>query len=328
MIDGTTSLAAPGVASRLDEDLRRDVRAGLSARPRRLPSYLLYDERGSALFERITRLPEYYLTRAETEVFERHAEEICRCAGPVDEVFELGAGSARKTVLLLRAMARRGSGVTFIPIDVSPSALREAAANVARELPDVRVQPVVGRYGEELWRLRSRAGRKLVAFIGSSMGNFDPEDAVALLDQVRAGLNDADMLLLGADLTQDPAALLPAYADREGVTAEFNRNVLVRLNRELGADFNASEFVHRAVWNGAASRVEMHLEAARAQKVNLPGLGMTLHLARGERIHTESSYKLSMGAVDRILRAGGFARARTWRHPVHRYADHLAFAEG
>lgn len=305
-------------------DLAADVREGLTATPRRLPARLFYDAEGSALFEQITDLPEYYLTRAETALFEQHADEILAAAGSGLTVVELGAGSARKTIILLRALVERQDRVTFVPVDVSPAALELAKASVQRALPEVDVAPLEGRYRVSLRALQSRPGPKLVLFIGSSIGNFDPSEAIALLRDVRAAFGPGDSLLLGTDLKKSPSVLVPAYDDAAGVTARFNLNVLARINRELGANFALGRFRHLAVWNEERSRMEMHLESTAAQRVEIPRLGLSLDFAAGERIHTENSYKFTVEAVDAMFAEAGFRRVQTWTDPDGLFGEHLA----
>jgi L-histidine N-alpha-methyltransferase len=299
-----------------------EVRAGLSARRKSLPCHLLYDEEGSRLFEAITELPEYYLTRTELAILTERAGEIAVAAGAVRTVAELGAGTAVKTRTILDAVGPE----LYVPIDVSASALEVAAAALAR--PDLAVRPLVGRYQDLLPELTPLPGPRLLLFIGSSIGNYDPPAAVALLAQARRSLAPGDALLLGADLRKSPDILLPAYDDAAGVTASFTRNLLVRLNRELGADFDLDAFRHRAIWNGELSRMEIYLESLREQAVSIPALGLVVPFARGERIHTENSYKLPLAGQLRLLGDAGFAPASLWRDPRGHYAVHLALVPG
>lgn len=295
-----------------------DVRTGLTAPQKWLPCHLLYDDAGSRLFEAITELPEYYLTRTELAIFRARAGEIAAAAGAVRTVAELGAGTAVKTGILLAAMAPE----LYVPIDVSASALDVATAQLAR--PGLEVRPLVGRYQELLPALVSLPGPRLLLFIGSSIGNYEPTAAVALLAQARRALSPGDSLLLGADLRKSPDILLPAYDDAAGVTACFTRNLLVRLNRELGADFDLAAFRHCAIWNGELSRMEIYLESLRDQVVVIPALALTVHFAGGERIHTENSYKLPLAGQLRLLRDAGFTPAALWRDEREHYAVHLA----
>jgi dimethylhistidine N-methyltransferase len=298
---------------------------GLFGRERTLPAELLYDDRGSALFVAITRLPEYYLTRIERALLEEHADEIITRTGRPGLVVELGAGTADKTRLVIDALLRVKAEVAYCPIDVSPIALDAAARSLAR--PGLLVHAMVGRYQDRLPHVRRLAGPRLVLFIGSSIGNYEPATQVALLSEVRAVLSPDDRLLVGADLRKDPRVLLPAYDDAQGVTAAFNKNVLERLNRELGADFQLDQFRHVALWNERESRIEMHLESRVQQLVTFAALGRVLGLGAGERIHTESSYKLALPEQERILRAAGFRPEAAWLDDDRWYALHLAAAQ-
>ncbi len=291
------------------------VRAGLTASPKHLPPCLFYDEAGSRLFEQITTLDEYYLTRTERGILARHAGEIVSAAaqGGRLRIAELGAGSAEKTRLLLSAAAAQQDGLIYEPIDVSPSALDGARERIEREIPGVRVAPQVMDYTRGLALDPAADGeRRLVLFIGSSIGNFEPDAALRLLRRVRASLATGDSLLLGVDLVKAESTLLAAYNDRAGVTGAFNRNLLARLNRELGADFDLAQFTHRALWNAPASRMEMHLESLAARRVRLTALNLAVDFAAGETLHTENCYKYKPGEAQALLAAAGFASAGCW----------------
>jgi L-histidine Nalpha-methyltransferase len=236
----------------------------------------------------------------------------------VRTVAELGAGTAVKTGAILDAVVPE----LYVPIDVSPSALEVAAAQLAR--PGLEVRPLVGRYQELLPALTSLPGPRLLLFIGSSIGNYEPAAAVALLAQARRALAPRDALLLGADLRKAEDVLLPAYNDAAGVTARFTRNLLARLNRELGARFDLDAFRHLAIWNGERSRMEIYLESLRDQDVPIAALDLVVHFGRGERLHTENSYKLPLAAQLRLLHDAGFEPAALWRDPREYYAVHLA----
>jgi L-histidine Nalpha-methyltransferase len=309
------------------DDVARAVARGLAATPKRLPAWLFYDRRGSELFEQITELPEYYLTRAEREIFVDHGDAIVEAAlaGGATTIVELGAGSAQKTELLLHAAARHGA-IDYVPVDVSAAALEMARARLAAVAPAVRVTPWLGHHDVAFDRLRGRPGGKVVLFIGSSIGNFVDAEAVALLGRLRDALGRGDALLLGTDLRKDPAVMVAAYDDAAGVTAAFNLNVLVRINRELGGRFDPACFRHVAVWHAQASRIEMHLESDRDQVVAIADLGLRIGFREGERIHTESSVKYDDPMVDRLLSETGFGRERTWRDAAARFAVHLARA--
>ena len=306
------------------------VREGLSSRPKRLPPWLFYDEAGSRLFERITELPEYYLTRTERGILAAHAADmIAQAAGDARlRIAELGAGTAAKTFLLLAAAVVRQATVHYEPIDVSASALRHARRSIETEIAGVTVAPRTMDYTNGLRFIALQPGeRRLVLYIGSSIGNFEPDEALRLLRRVRSALRPGDAILLGVDLIKDREILLEAYDDAAGVTAAFNRNLLLRLNRELGADFNPQAFAHRALWNRAQSRIEMHLESRRAQRVHFAGLDMTVNFAAGETIHTENSYKYAPGQPETMLVQAGFDPAAAWTDEMNWFAVCLGRAQ-
>jgi L-histidine Nalpha-methyltransferase len=319
--------AVAAVDSSPEASIAADVRAGLEAVPKRLPPYLFYDTEGSRLYEKITLLPEYYLTRTESAILREHADEIVgrasRGPGPL-RIIELGAGSATKTELLLRAAQRRQDTCVYVPVDVSRSAIEEAKERLARELPEVDVQPHVMPHFEAFRHLRRAQGPDLVLFIGSSIGNFDDDEAVALLAGVHDALGHRASLLLGTDLRKSPDVLLRAYDDPSGVTAAFNKNLLVRINRELAGDFDTSRFRHVARWNEGASRIEMHLESVMRQTVNIEALGMRVAFEPKETIHTESSVKYDLPRVTRLLADAGFHLEETFYDADRRFAVHLA----
>ena len=300
------------------------VREGLSAERKWLPCWLLYDEIGSELFERITELPEYYLTRTERCIFEICAGEILQQAGPSLTLVELGSGTASKTCILIEELLRRQSRALFYPIDVSPSALDEAVRQLGRQFPNLRVNPIVADYTGGVPALSRINGRKLVLYIGSSIGNFEPCDSVRLLRRIRQTLRPNDALLLGADFAKSPKILLPAYNDSQGVTESFSKNILRRLNRELEADFNLELFRHVALWNRRLSRMEIYLESLVAQQVFIPALDMDIFFEQGERIHTENSYKYTDAMIESILRQSGFTLEHTWCDRKKWFGVHLA----
>ncbi len=301
-----------------------EVREGLSVMPKRLPAKLFYDELGSALFEQITELPEYYLTRTERSILERFAGEILQQAGASLTLVELGAGTASKTCILIEELLQRQSRALFYPIDVSPSALDEAMRQLGRQFPSLRVSPIVADYTGGVPALGRISGRKLVLYIGSSIGNFEPPHAVRILRRIRQALRPGDALLLGADFPKSPKILLPAYDDSQGITATFNKNILGRLNRELDADFNLDLFRHVALWNRRHSRMEIYLESLAVQSVFIPALDMDLSFEVGERIHTENSYKYTDEMIDSILRQSGFTLEQTWCDRKKWFGVHLA----
>ena len=308
------------------------VRDGLTRTPRRLPPWLFYDEAGSLLFERITELPEYYLTRIERSIFEACAPEMIATAadGQRLRIVELGAGSAEKTRLLLAAAVESQGTVSYQPVDVSETALEAARLRLKLELPEAIVEPQVADYTQSLQLEPCLAGeRRLVLYIGSSIGNFDPQDAAKLLLELWEALEPGDGVLLGVDLApcaggKELGDLLAAYNDDAGVTARFNLNLLERLNRELGAAFDLDAFAHRIRWNSEESRIEMHLESLREQTVSIPSLGLAVEFGEGETIHTENSYKYRAGQAEEMLHAAGFAVNRQWRDDAGWFAVYLA----
>ncbi|MFZ0339318.1 MAG: L-histidine N(alpha)-methyltransferase [Terracidiphilus sp.] len=314
-----SAAASPAVAPQLDERVSAAVREGLTSRPKRLPAWLFYDEAGSCLFDAITELPEYYLTRTERRILTEHAAEIVAQAAASGRlhIVELGAGSADKTRVLLKAATGLQGAVLYEPVDVSASALEAARERIEREIDGVTVTPRVMDYTHgdgsrlHLGPVDCRE-RRLVVYIGSSIGNFEPHQAAKLLRRVRAGLKTGDGFLLGVDLAKEDSILLPAYDDAAGVTAAFNRNVLVRLNRELDAEFDLDNFAHCAVWNRARSRIEMHLKSRDAQRVHVGALGLSVDFAAGESIHTENSYKFQPGRAEALLAEAGFRAEATW----------------
>ncbi|MGH3873983.1 MAG: L-histidine N(alpha)-methyltransferase [Pseudonocardiaceae bacterium] len=304
--------------------LHHDVRLGLSADPKWLPPKWFYDARGSELFEQITTLPEYYPTRTERELLRHSAGEIAGCAR-VHTLVELGSGSSEKTRLLLDAFTARGSLQRFVPLDVSESALRGAMAAVARDYPGLVVHGVVGDFTRHLELLPAAAGgRRLVAFLGGTIGNLLPGERARFLSALHTALDPGDLLLLGAGLVTDPTVMVPAYDDVAGVTAEFNRNVLHVLNRELGADFDVAAFDHVAVWDGAREWIEMRLRACRPMTVRLPVVDMTAHFVEGEEIRTEVSGKFGHDGLSRELNGAGFDLAHWWTDPAERFALSLS----
>jgi uncharacterized SAM-dependent methyltransferase len=376
------------------------ARRGLTATPRSLPPWLFYDAPGSRLFEQITTLPEYYLTRTERDLFATHAAAIfdlvnhetgCPTSGLSDgssanghstngrsangnppnlTIAELGAGTASKTGILLRTLTRRQPHVLYQPIDISPTALDEARESIESNIPGVIVRPRVANYITETVRIErppqgsgspagtevpsdlvrgggsslAGAGARILAlYIGSSIGNFSPTEARQILTRLRSELRPGDALLLGADLAPtalaNPAAnghgksvatLLAAYNDSQGVTAAFNRNILARLNRDLGADFHPDRFLHRALWNPTHSRIEIYLESLSAQTAHIPansaGPSLTLRFNPGEKIHTENSYKFTPAAIAALLANSAFTPTRTFTDPHNLFAVTLATA--
>lgn len=315
---------------------------GLLANPRTLSPWLFYDEIGSRLFEEITLLPEYYPTRTERSIFAAHADEIIALAasGHCLTMAELGAGTATKTGILLEAAVRSQSRVIYQPIDCSETALEDARENIEHNIPGVTVMPQLANYvTDAVWlsgtgEARPAHSRMLVLYIGSSIGNFSPEERRRILTRLRGQLEVGDALLLGTDLApgehKNVATLIAAYDDSAGVTAAFNLNILNRLNRDLGANFELSGFKHRAIWNGEQSRIEMHLESTRTQRVCIPansaGSALSVNFAAGETVHTENSYKFTLPAIAALLAESGFALDRAFTDERDLFSVNLAAA--
>jgi L-histidine Nalpha-methyltransferase len=307
----------------LDSAIAEDVRRGLTTSPKSLPAWLFYDAAGSALFEQITDLPEYYLTRAERQILTDCATEIVSAAGTPVRLVELGAGTATKTHLVVAALLRRQLRLDYCPIDVSASALQLASDELHRAFPQVHVEPVVADYTNGVAHVLNGGTRRLVLYLGSSIGNFDPEDALDLLRHVRDSLKPGDALLLGTDLAKNSRILVPAYDDAAGVTAAFNKNVLVRINRELGADFDLDSFHHEARWNRERSRMEMHLVSRNPHTVFISALDLTISFDKNESIHTENSYKYTLPQIRKLAKSSRFALERTWTDANDWFALHL-----
>ncbi|MET7396133.1 L-histidine N(alpha)-methyltransferase [Dactylosporangium sp. NPDC005572] len=304
--------------------LRADARAGLTSTPKWLPPKYFYDARGSELFEQITRLPEYYPTRAERSILDTRAASIATITG-AKTLVELGSGSSEKTRLLLNALRDHGTLGAFIPLDVSADALREAVTALHHDYPDMHVRGVVADFVEHL-DLLPHAGGRLVAFLGGTIGNFTPQDRAPFLSTLRAQLDTGEWFLLGADLVKDPAVLVPAYDDAQGVTAEFNRNVLHVLNASLGADFDPSSFTHVALWDPEQEWIEMRLRSTRAQTVHLPALDLTVQFAEGEEMRTEVSAKFRPEGLRQELAEAGFSLRHWWTDDAARFGVALATA--
>lgn len=308
-------------ADALHEQMRADVRAGLTATPKVLPPTYFYDETGSALFDEITRLDEYYPTRREREILTARADEIA--AGGFDTLVEIGSGTSEKTRILLDALSRRGTLARFVPFDVDDVTLLRAGDAVSGEYPGVDVHAVVGDFTRHVGQL-PRGGRRLVAFLGSTIGNLEPGPRGDFLRTLAGTFGAGDALLLGTDLVKAPARLVAAYADARGITAAFNRNVLSVLNRELKADFDPASFAHRAVWNSADERMEMWLQSERAQQVHLGTLELDVSFAAGERMRTEVSAKFRADGVRAELEAAGLRLAHWWTDAAGDFGVSLA----
>ncbi|WP_435597309.1 L-histidine N(alpha)-methyltransferase [Streptomyces anulatus] len=304
-----------------DAALRADVLSGLTRHPKTLPPKWFYDARGSELFEEITRLPEYYPTRAEREILAARAEEIAAASG-ARTVIELGSGSSEKTRHLLDVLPELHS---YVPVDVSESALTGAADSLLAEHPDLSVHALIADFTGGL-ALPGTPGPRLVAFLGGTIGNLLPEERAAFLRSVRSLLSPGDALLLGTDLVKDEATLVAAYDDAAGVTAAFNRNVLNVVNRELGADFPLDDFDHLAVWNPRDRWIEMRLRARRALSVKIRELDLVVPFEAGEELRTEVSAKFRQEDVREELSAAGMRLTQWWTDSAGRFALSLATA--
>ena len=308
----------------MQDALCEDARRGLTASPKTLPPKWFYDERGSRLFDEITRLPEYYPTRREREILDARAGEIAAACG-ADTLVELGSGTSEKTRLLLDALRHAGTLRRFVPFDVSEPILREAGQAIAAAYPGVEVHGVVGDFERHLPELPG-GGRRLVAFLGGTIGNLAPAMRRAFLADVAATMAPGDALLLGTDLVKDPARLEAAYDDAAGVTAEFNRNVLVVLNRELGASFDVGAFAHVARWDPGEEWVEMRLRSLVTQEVLVPAIGVVAHFDEGEELRTEISAKFRRERVEEEVASAGLRLARWWTDAAGDFALSLAVA--
>lgn len=300
-----------------------DVAAGLTAKPKHLSCRYFYDGEGSRLFAAICELPEYYLTRAETEILQRHARDIAALFPGDVTVIELGSGNSVKTRLLLKALVP-GRWVRYVPIDIWRPVLEESAADLLQRFPALEIVAVAAEYHEGLRHLRSESDRpRLILWLGSNIGNFTREEAAAFLRRIRDTMTPADRMLVGVDLRKDRAVLEAAYDDAAGVTAAFNLNLLARINHELDGNFDLSAFQHRAIYNEELGRIEMYLVSTRAQTVTIGRIGLTARFAAGETIHTENSYKYSLAEIQAVAAAAGLQDERSWQDAAGRFELHL-----
>lgn len=302
--------------------LQADARRGLTASPKQLPPKWFYDHRGSLLFDEITRLPEYYPTRTERSILAERAPEIAQIT-KADTLVELGSGTSEKTRLLLDALQDADTLTRFVPFDVSETMLRDAAAAIVAAYPGVDVHAVAGDFERHLGRIPV-GGRRLVVFLGGTIGNLLPDARARFLGEIAAGLDSDDAFLLGTDLVKDPMRLVRAYDDAAGVTAEFNRNVLHVLNRELGANFDVSRFAHLARFDTEQEWIEMHLRSLVAQVVTIPELDLVVPFAAGETMRTEVSAKFRRARVERELAAAGLRLVEWWTDPAGDFALSLS----
>ena len=302
----------------------QDVAAGLTASPKHLSSKYLYDDVGSALFDAITTLPEYYLTRAETEILREWGWQMVRVLDAPIDFLELGSGSAVKTRLLIEEALRVQGRMRYSPIDISTEALRASSLALVEAYPGLTVRAYAGDYFDVLASRALRLDRRVLAlFMGSNIGNYEPEQAVAILSLLRDALRPGDGLLVGMDLKKDPAVLELAYDDPAGVTAAFNRNLLARMNRELGANFDVKTFDYQAQYDEERGAVKAHLVSRNAAVVRVPGMKLDIEFAAGEPIHTESAYKFAQSDIAKLADAAGFKAASSWSDRARRFSVNL-----
>lgn len=304
----------PADDGRIDivEAFARDVRIGLGKSPKSLPCIYFYDSAGSRFFEWICRQPEYYCTRAEAEILQKHAGDIAACFSGPTQIVELGSGSSVKTRTLLEAFIDSETPTTYLPIDVSPGILTESAAGLRQAYPELNVKPIAARYEDGLSLLDPTNENILLIWLGSSIGNYEREAAKKFIARLSNQLSAGDRLLLGIDLIKDPAILEAAYNDRAGITAAFNLNILKRINRELGGNFRIERFKHRAVFNSALGRIEMYLTSCCDQEVRIDEPGLTVSFSKGESIHTENSYKYNTGEIEALGKSAGLRLLHQW----------------
>jgi len=291
----------------------KDVLEGLSKRPKRLLPLYFYDERGSKLFEEICRLPEYYITRIEHGILKANASEIVSCSGGRMALVELGSGSSFKTRILIEALLARQGSLRYFPIDISESIVMESARQLMQDYPRLKISAHVAEFSAGVHRMALETlDQKMVLFLGSNLGNFDPQVARDFLTKLRRELSQQDYLLLGTDMQKDASVLEAAYDDHQGVTAEFNLNLLRRINRELAGEFELGDFSHLAFYNGEENRIEMHIRSNKTQDVYIGVLQRSFSFLPGETIHTENSYKYSVDQIAGMSAEAGFEVVNRW----------------
>jgi L-histidine Nalpha-methyltransferase len=307
--------------------LADDVRKGLTAHPKRfLPKYF-YDELGSQLFEAICLLPEYYLTRAENEILQNYSDEIAAAVEGKKTLVEMGSGSASKTRLVIEALLREQNELLFMPVDISATALESSSRILLQSYPRLRIEAYAADYFAGLAELgKKQRDRTLALFLGSNISNFDPEEAIRFLKAMRSVLEKGDALLLGADLKKERHILEAAYNDALGVTSAFNLNVLARINRELGGNFELRAFRHHAFYNEALGRIEIYIESLLNQRVRIAKLDLDVEFSVGELIHTENSHKYDQAGIEQLAATCGFERTRTWLDSQERFSSNLLIA--
>jgi L-histidine N-alpha-methyltransferase len=302
----------------------RDVVAGLGASPKRLSCCYFYDADGSRLFEAICELPEYYLTRAEAGILRQHAAEIAAAFPGETTLIELGSGNAAKTRLLIEAFLATRPRQRYVPVDICRTVLEESSLDLLRSYSGLDIVAVAAEYHEGLQQIQAAVrGPRLILWLGSNIGNFERTEAAVFLDRVRRTMTPVDRLLVGIDLRKERAVLEAAYDDAQGVTAEFNLNLLTRINRELHGHFDVAQFRHRAVYNDEVGRIEMYLVSARDQSISIEELKCTVNVAAGEAVHTENSYKYSLQEIDALARTAGLTTERRWLDADERFSLNL-----
>lgn len=339
-VSATTKRSDRFVLHRLISDVASstfasDVLTGLTSTPKTLPPRCFYDKLGSLLFEALCCLPEYYVTRDESEILEEYGAEIIDAVRPIQggiRLIELGSGNSEKTRQLIERLLNQ-TDLHYVPIDISEASLARSSEELLQVYPRLRITAYAGDYLDALDALKrtvdsnQRPQRTIVIFMGSSIGNLIPEESVTLLRQVRRLLNRDDAMLLGADLKKSTDVLLPAYNDALNVTAAFNLNLLMRINQELGGEFEIGEFEHRALYNEALGRIEMHLFSRVVQSVSIKSLDLEVKFGAGESIHTENSYKFDLGMLNDLAAKTGFSLERTWHDNKRRFSFNLFIAQ-
>jgi L-histidine N-alpha-methyltransferase len=316
------TVAIHTLGSHSRQDLIDDVVKGLTQSPKILPPRWFYDERGSDLFDRITELPEYYQTRTEMEILQRHAPDVVARTRAAS-IVELGAGSCTKSRVLIKAAKGMGTLSTFVPFDISETTIRRSASELVEEYKDLTIYCVAGVFDEHLDQI-PRFGSQLIVFLGSTIGNFSAEETRVFLANVRRLMQPGDFFLLGVDLVKAEPVMVAAYDDAAGVTAEFNLNVLTRLNRELSANFDLRAFEHVAVWNAEMSRIEMHIRSVKDQTANIPAAGLVIDFAAGELLRTEICTKYTRDRTERMLTEAGMEVIDWYTDPRQQFGLTLA----
>ncbi len=302
----------------------RDVATGLSRQPKTLPCCYFYDREGSLLFEEICELPEYYLPRAERSILQAHVGAILATFSQPVTLVELGSGNAAKTRILIDPLLRQQTRLCYVPVDICRTVLEESSRELLQEFAGLEIVAVAGEYHDGLRHLPARAERpKLILWLGSNVGNFDRQEAAAFLHHVGKTMTAADRLLVGIDLHKERTILEKAYDDSQGITAQFNLNLLARINRELGGHFNLEAFQHRAVYNEELGRIEMYLVSMREQHVRIDQLDRDVPLAAGEVIHTENSYKYTLEQIEALATQAGLCLQRQWLDEQRRFSTNL-----